>query len=154
VIKALSTSILFLAAFTITTPTAFAMKKHPLDYVGFDSGVEVPGSAHLFQTPSANMTCTLNRQYVDFKNKKTIDTLRCERNAPQYVGYDLVPTGIPKVVDDPGDVGMPWMTDPTLPYGTWWSNGSIACLSEEKGLTCKNKDGHGFFLSKTQAKTF
>lgn len=142
--------LLMIISCTAITQSAFAKKKHLSDYVGFDDpAVEVRGPAHLFQTPSQNMTCAL---YREFEAKE--DAPRCERMQPAYVGYYLNPTGLPKGIDDPGDVGAPWMTDPTLPYGTWWSNGSVACLSEEKGLTCKNRDGHGFFMSKTRVRAF
>ena len=35
-----------------------------------------------------------------------------------------------------------------LGYGKTWSGGGIRCTSAETGLTCRNKSGHGFFLSR------
>jgi uncharacterized protein DUF6636 len=41
-----------------------------------------------------------------------------------------------------------------LAYGMTWSGGSIRCTSAETGLTCRNKSGHGFFLSRERWRTF
>jgi hypothetical protein len=41
-----------------------------------------------------------------------------------------------------------------LAYGTTWSGGGIRCMSAETGLSCRNKNGHGFFLSRERWRTF
>lgn len=35
-----------------------------------------------------------------------------------------------------------------LPYGRTWSKGSFTCLSSRVGVTCSNRAGYGFFLSR------
>jgi hypothetical protein len=35
-----------------------------------------------------------------------------------------------------------------LAYGTVWKRGPFTCLSSRVGLSCANRAGHGFFLSK------
>jgi hypothetical protein len=35
-----------------------------------------------------------------------------------------------------------------LPYGRSWSKGSFTCLSSRIGVSCANRAGHGFFLSR------
>jgi len=35
-----------------------------------------------------------------------------------------------------------------LDYGTTWSGGGVRCTSAATGLTCRNRSGHGFFLSR------
>ena len=35
-----------------------------------------------------------------------------------------------------------------LAYGTTWAGGGLRCTSAETGLTCRNRSGHGFFLSR------
>ena len=35
-----------------------------------------------------------------------------------------------------------------LAYGKTWSGGGLRCTSAVTGLTCRNKNGHGFFLSR------
>lgn len=39
-------------------------------------------------------------------------------------------------------------------YGLTGEFGDITCKSEKTGLTCRNKSGHGFFLSRRQQKLF
>lgn len=41
-----------------------------------------------------------------------------------------------------------------LAYGTSWHGGGLRCTSEEKGLTCRNPAGHGFFLSRQSWRRF
>lgn len=37
---------------------------------------------------------------------------------------------------------------PVLAYGRLWKRGPFTCLSSRVGLSCANRAGHGFFLSK------
>ncbi|MEQ8307082.1 MAG: hypothetical protein RIA09_11005 [Hoeflea sp.] len=39
-------------------------------------------------------------------------------------------------------------------YGLSADFGSITCKSEKTGLTCRNKSGHGFFLSRRKQSVF
>jgi hypothetical protein len=41
-----------------------------------------------------------------------------------------------------------------LAYGRRWSAGGITCSSAATGLTCRNRSGHGFFLSRARWRTF
>lgn len=43
---------------------------------------------------------------------------------------------------------------PVLPYGQTIQRGKIICSSEETGLTCRNANGHGFFLSRRAQTLF
>lgn len=43
---------------------------------------------------------------------------------------------------------------PVLKYGQKWSWHGIQCQSQRQGLTCKNLEGKGFFLSKERWKRF
>jgi hypothetical protein len=43
---------------------------------------------------------------------------------------------------------------PTLAYGRTWSYGGILCTSRSTGLTCRNRDRHGFFLSRLSWRVF
>lgn len=42
----------------------------------------------------------------------------------------------------------------TLNYGENIDQAGLRCMSEKKGLTCKNERGHGFFLSKARQEVF
>jgi len=42
----------------------------------------------------------------------------------------------------------------TLPYGSMWQQAGFNCVSRPSGLTCTNRSGHGFGLSRAAQKTF
>jgi hypothetical protein len=58
--------------------------------------------------------------------------------------------------DDEGDAGVFVFESRArvLAYGKSWSGGGLRCTSAETGLTCRNKGGHGFFLSRQRWRTF
>jgi hypothetical protein len=41
-----------------------------------------------------------------------------------------------------------------LRYGTSWSRGDFVCRSRTVGLRCRNRSGHGFFLSRQRSHRF
>jgi hypothetical protein len=41
-----------------------------------------------------------------------------------------------------------------LPYGSSWKKHGIVCTSETSGLTCTNRKGHGFFVSRAEQRVF
>jgi len=43
---------------------------------------------------------------------------------------------------------------PRLPYGHTWRWHRFRCTSETTGLTCRNPQGHGFFLSRESQRVF
>ena len=43
---------------------------------------------------------------------------------------------------------------PILAYGRTWSYGGVVCKSRTTGLTCHNRDAHGFFLSRASWRVF
>ena len=49
-----------------------------------------------------------------------------------------------------GDVGVlaQQHAAPVLGYGASWHRGPYSCRSQTGGLTCRNAQGHGFFLSR------
>ena len=40
-----------------------------------------------------------------------------------------------------------------LGYGATWGGGGLRCTSATTGLTCRNQDGHGFFVSRENSAT-
>ncbi|MES2916214.1 MAG: DUF6636 domain-containing protein [Pseudomonadota bacterium] len=44
--------------------------------------------------------------------------------------------------------------NPVLPYGEAVSLGGISCVSARTGMTCTNRDGHGFSVAKAIQKLF
>jgi hypothetical protein len=43
---------------------------------------------------------------------------------------------------------------PVLAFGKTWKRGGFTCKSQQKGLTCTNRNEHGFFLAKTSWRIF
>lgn len=41
-----------------------------------------------------------------------------------------------------------------FPYGHSASIGGITCASSERGLECRNREGHGFFLSRARQQLY
>ncbi len=75
-----------------------------------------------------------------------------------YVGnrISLSVTGRAQPVPCAGDAGP--FADPDhsvlLRYGKTWSAGGLTCSEKTSGLTCKNRSGHGFFMSLRSWQTF
>lgn len=44
--------------------------------------------------------------------------------------------------------------NPVLPYGEAVSLGGISCVSAETGMTCTNRQGHGFSVARARQKLF
>jgi hypothetical protein len=120
-----------------------------------------------FKTPSGNIVCYHSPGPVD----RPVPFIGCGirsglKPAPPrrpcseggYAGdrVSMNATGrvtVPACAGDPGAlVGAP--TARVLGYGKTWSGGGISCRSTFAGLTCRNRSGHGFFLSRARYRTF
>lgn len=114
-----------------------------------------------FKLPSGNIGCG----YAKFAGETA--NLRCEivsrlrplppkpRQCTDGVwgrAVGMAPTGaaagycITDTVMEPGA--------PVLQYGRTWSRGGFTCQSRSTGLTCRNLDGHGWFLSRERSRIF
>jgi hypothetical protein len=122
-----------------------------------------------FKTPSGNIVCL----YLAGKGADT-PLVVCGiksglRPAPPYTasckaaGLDynadrvvLSATGPARPVACSGDAGPFVGQDQArvLGYGKTWRGGGIRCASAVAGLTCRNKSGHGFFLSRAHWRQF
>lgn len=50
--------------------------------------------------------------------------------------------------------GYPNSRERTLRYGDTWKRNGIRCKMRESGLTCRNKDDHGFRMAKGDVRRF
>jgi hypothetical protein len=75
-----------------------------------------------------------------------------------YAGdrVDLLATGRVSVPLCAGDYGAFLYVDVArvLGYGKTWARGGFTCVSAITGLTCRNKNSHGFFLSREHWRQF
>lgn len=123
-------------------------------------GASSNSSSGFFKTPSGKIVC----QWVTGGSPST--SVECgvvtglKPRIPKsgaackhldYVGnrVSLSVTGRVELVPCAGDAGP--FADPAhtayLHYGKTWSAGGLTCTAATNGLTCRNRDGHGFFLS-------
>ena len=109
-----------------------------------------------FETPSENIQCSVGQE-IDISD---IACTIIERNGPPAAPR---PSGCQSdwghtfFMRDRGPVMM--MCEPLnrnkdgfdrADYGVTGQFGGFTCLSTEKGLDCRNLDGHGFFLSRSR----
>ena len=121
-----------------------------------------------FKTPSGNMVCL---HYVGAKDypqaivvcgiksglKPAPPRLPCKEGGYAGDRVELFVTGrahAPTCAGDPGPFLGLTVGARVLGYGKTWSGGGIRCTSAATGLTCRNKSGHGFFLSRAHWRAF
>jgi hypothetical protein len=137
------------------------------------AALAVAASAHgagygSFKTPSGNIVCFHSpgpkdrpRAFLGCGIKTGLKPAPPRRRCKEggYAGdrVELFATGrvhVPSCAGDPGPfVGLK-LGARVLGYGKTWSGGGLRCRSTFKGLTCRNKSGHGFFLSRAKWRSF
>ncbi|MAZ15209.1 MAG: hypothetical protein CL535_02555 [Ahrensia sp.] len=123
----------------------------------------IPAAADVwtFETPSENIQCSVGE---DFEVLSDIHCTIIERSGPP-------------AAPRPTDCGLDWghafymkeegpaeLLCETLDrnkdgfdraeYGVTGEFGGFTCQSSRKGLECRNRDGHGFFLSRARQSIF
>lgn len=68
--------------------------------------------------------------------------------------YHLEPHGKTRKGERGDYVGYPGARNHTLHYGDTYKRNGISCHMEPSGLTCKNRDHHGFHMAKGDLRTF
>jgi len=66
-------------------------------------------------------------------------------------GFNLNPAGKGQITCTGGILFSPATQHPryvTLPYGKSWRQGVFTCMSRITGVTCRNRTGHGLFISR------
>jgi hypothetical protein len=123
------------------------------------------GSAHsaifMFRTPSANIGCAFSSEPELGGPYLRCDILSGLKPAPPRpkgchvdwtFGYQMHPTGRAHTVCA-GDTAVNRRAK-VIPYGGRWVRGGFTCLSRKAGLRCRNRSGHGFFLSRAHSYRF
>jgi hypothetical protein len=118
-----------------------------------------------FKTPSGNIVCGYSIDSFGAASmecgiksglKPPPPRVHCSAGDPNDKRVSLTATGRAVPVTCAGDPG-PFLVESRasiLGYGRTWSGGGISCTSESAGLTCKNRVGHGFFISRERWRTF
>jgi hypothetical protein len=123
----------------------------------------VPAAARLsqFRSPSNNIGCimdwTAKHSYVrcDARNHSWKVTRRpagCPRDIDFGQGFEVGRTSRRGHVVCAGDTALG--AGKHLRYGHAISHGGLKCISERSGMTCRNRGGHGFFISRARYRLF
>ena len=115
----------------------------------------------IFRMPSSNIGCAYTSDPEFGAPSLRCDILSGLKHAParprgctldwKYV-YRIFATGTAKTVFA-GDTTVDRRAK-VLRYGHRWRAGGFTCLSRRVGLRCRNRSGHGFFLSKKHSYRF
>jgi len=117
-----------------------------------------------FKTPSGNIVCGYSiasgSAFVECGIKSGLKPppprVQCSGGDPTDKRVSLGASGQAVPTTCAGDPG-PFLFEAkasVLGYGQSWSGGGITCTSATTGLTCKNRAGHGFFLSRERWRSF
>jgi hypothetical protein len=151
--------ILGVCAATMALPTASALGGDP---------VAATATTHYFKTPSGNIVCgyssgsTTRDVWVSCAIKSGLKPppprVHCTAGDPTDRFIALGATGRSRAQTCSGDPGVLFYENQArvLRYGRTvaWGNGAMHCTSAFAGLTCTNKAGHGFALSRQRVRRF
>jgi hypothetical protein len=120
-----------------------------------------------FKTPSGNIVCGWSiggapgsgasiECGIKSGLKPPPQRVHCAAGDPNDKRISLTATRRAVPVTCAGDPG-PFLVESkaaVLGYGKTWAAAGISCASATNGLTCKNRSGHGFFLSRQRWRRF
>jgi hypothetical protein len=114
-----------------------------------------------FRSPTKNISCLFiprpapGWMLCQIKQAKYTKRLVAHCAAPpigvDWGGFSLGPRKKASIVCTGGvlyDPSTQKATYVTLPYGQSWKHGVYTCSSKVTGVTCRNRTGHGLFLSR------
>jgi hypothetical protein len=111
-----------------------------------------------FRTPSSNIGCVFSADPRLGGTYLRCDILSGLKPKPKrtcrldLTGFQLAPRGRATVVCA-GDTAVNTHAR-ALRYGSTWSRAGFTCTSKKAGLRCRNRSGHGFFLSRAHSYRF
>ena len=94
-----------------------------------------------FRTPSKRIACLM-----------LTTSVRCDTFFLNDTGFRLTAHGPGRRIHVTDTVAL--VHEPTLAYGKSAKVGPFTCTSQTVGLTCRNREGHGFFVSVQSQRTF
>ena len=109
-------------------------------------------STATFQMPSRNIGCLFGFRQLRCDILSGLDPEPAEACDFDWVGVDMGVTG--SAAANCGSDTVYETDAPTLEYGGTWSRGGITCESDESALTCTNREGYGFTLSRGSWSVF
>ena len=117
-----------------------------------------------FNSPTGNIECYYNPHGLGSRGFTPV--LRCglahanyamrlqrRCSAGDWHGFTLTPTGRP-LLFCPGGASGDRVAYTKLAYGQSWQRGAFTCTSRTTGVTCRNRTGHGLFISRQTYSTW
>ena len=112
----------------------------------------IPAAADVwtFETPSENIQCSVGE---DFEVLSDIHCTIIERSGPPAAhAFYMKEEGPAELLCETLDRNKDGFD--RAEYGVTGEFGGFTCQSSRKGLECRNRDGHGFFLSRARQSIF
>jgi hypothetical protein len=106
------------------------------------------------RTPTRNIACaaTTGALRCTIARASYAKALQARCTAPptglDWHGFELTAAGRGAVTCSGGVLIAGPVRYVTLAYGKTWRHGAYTCASRATGLTCRNRAGHGLFLSR------
>ena len=124
------------------------------------SDAVVPG----FRSPSGNIKCYYNPRGLGSAGfmpvlKCSLDradygmTLQHRCESGDWHGFTMTPSRRPMIFC-PGGASGDRPVYRTLAYAQSWQRGPFTCTSRVTGVTCRNRTGHGLFISRQAYRTW
>jgi hypothetical protein len=114
-----------------------------------------------FKTPSKNIYCMIEPQVEQTQADLRCDIMKMTNTPPRRPADCSLSWGDAFVVLENGDARRICHGDtthveelPVLPYGGKWNRGGYSCRVVTSGLTCANRKGHGFVLSRSAQRLY
>lgn len=107
-----------------------------------------------FRTPSDNIACTVFDSHLRCdisKNQAKLPPPPKDCNLDWGNAFEMSQRGL-SIRQCVGDTV--YAKQPILVYGKTWQFSGFTCTSRTNGLTCRNQDGHGWFINRLQQKLF
>jgi len=104
--------------------------------------------------PPADLWCNIEKSNY---SKRLIAYCAQPRIGVDWVGFSLGVKSKGSIACSGGamyDSGTQHPHVVALPYGKTWRSGAFTCLSQSVGVTCRNRAGHGLFVSRQSYRVF
>jgi hypothetical protein len=105
-----------------------------------------------FRTPSGNIVCTTGRLPARGNAVGIVCVVFSVRDPRGQASWMMAATGRAWHRAVAANIQTEGLH--VLAYGRAWSRFGISCHSRVTGLTCRNRSGHGFFLSRERRRIF
>jgi len=114
-----------------------------------------------FRTPTGNIGCVYSRETGKAPYLRCDIRSRLRPTPPRPRNCVDLDWGDSYEMRSTGRVGITCHGDtaidprnPVVRYGSTWRRGGFVCASTRAGLRCRNRSGHGFFLSRQHSYRF